>query len=80
MDPNTIMQLVSNLGFPIIMVGVLVYYIYTVMNPLVNAISEMTKAIDEILDRLDDLEHNQEHYMEGVMRDGKVSGDRCIPS
>ena len=74
MDPNTIMQLVSNLGFPIIMVGVLVYYIYTVMNPLVNAISEMTKAIDEILDRLDDLEHNQENYMEGVMRDGKVSG------
>lgn len=75
MDPNTIMQLVSNLGFPIIMVGVLVYYIYTVMNPLVNAISEMTKAIDEILDRLDDLEHNQENYMEGVMRDGKVSGN-----
>ena len=74
MDPNTIMQLVSNLGFPIIMVGILVYYIYTVMNPLVNAISEMTKAIDEILDRLDDLEHNQENYMEGVMRDGKVSG------
>ena len=50
MDPNTIMQLVSNLGFPIIMVGVLVYYIYTVMNPLV-------KAINEILDRLDDLAH-----------------------
>lgn len=61
-----IMQLVSNLGFPIIMVGVLVYYIYTVMNPLV-------KAINEILDRLDDLEHNQEKYMNEVTHDGKVS-------
>lgn len=65
-DPNTIMQLVSNLGFPIIMVGVLVYYIYTVMNPLV-------KAINEILDRLDDLERNQEKYMNEVTHDGKVS-------
>ena len=63
-----IMQLVSNLGFPIIMVGVLVYYIYTVMNPLV-------KAINEILDRLDDLERNQEKYMKEVTHDGKVSGD-----
>lgn len=67
MDPNTIMQLVSNLGFPIIMVGVLVYYIYTVMNPLV-------KAINEILDRLDDLERNQEKYMNEVTHNGKVSG------
>ena len=72
-DPNMIMQLVSNLGFPIIMVGVLVYYIYNMMNPLVNAITEMTKAIDEILDRLDDLEHNQEKYMKEVTHDGKVS-------
>lgn len=61
-----IMQLVSNLGFPIIMVGVLVYYIYTVMNPLV-------KAINEILDRLDDLERNQEKYMNEVTHDGEVS-------
>ena len=67
-DPNTIMQLVSNLGFPIIMVGVLVYYIYTVMNPLV-------KAINEILDRLDDLERNQERYMKEVSHNGKVSDD-----
>ena len=67
-DLNMIMQLVSNLGFPIIMVGVLVYYIYTVMNPLV-------KAINEILDRLDDLEHNQEKYMNEVTHDGKVSGN-----
>ena len=66
-DPNTIMQLVSNLGFPIIMVGVLVYYIYTVMNPLV-------KAINEILDRLDDLERNQEKYMNEVTHNGKISG------
>ncbi len=74
-DPNMIMQLVSNLGFPIIMVGILVYYIYNMMNPLVNAITEMTKAIDEILDRLDDLERNQEKYMNEVTHDGKVSGD-----
>ena len=66
MDPNTIMQMVSSLGFPIIMVGVLVYYIYTVMNPLV-------KAINEILDRLDDLERNQEKYMTEVTHNGKVS-------
>ena len=68
MDPNTIMQLVSNLGFPIIMVGVLVYYIYTVMNPLV-------KAINEILDRLDDLERNQEKYMNEVTHNGKISSN-----
>ena len=73
MDPNVIMQLVSNLGFPIIMVGVLVYYIYNMMNPLVNAITEMTKAIDEILDRLDDLERNQVEYMNEVTHNGKVS-------
>lgn len=72
-DPNMIMQLVSNLGFPIIMVGILVYYIYNMMNPLVNAITEMTKAIDEILDRLDDLERNQEKYMNEVTPNGKVS-------
>lgn len=72
-DPNMIMQLVSNLGFPIIMVGILVYYIYNMMNPLVNAITEMTKAIDEILDRLDDLERNQEKYMNEVTHNGKVS-------
>ena len=70
---NVIMQLVSNLGFPIIMVGVLVYYIYKMMNPLVNAINQMTKAIDEILDRLDDLERNQEKYMDEVTHNGKVS-------
>ena len=70
-----IMQLVSNLGFPIIMVGILVYYIYNMMNPLVNAITEMTKAIDEILDRLDDLERNQEQYMNEVTHDGKISRD-----
>ena len=74
-DPNMIMQLVSNLGFPIIMVGILVYYIYNMMNPLVNAITEMTKAIDEILDRLDDLERNQEQYMNEVTHDGKISRD-----
>ena len=74
-DPNMIMQLVSNLGFPIIMVGILVYYIYNMMNPLVNAITEMTKAIDEILDRLDDLERNQEKFMNEVRHDGKVSGN-----
>ena len=68
MDPNVIMQLVSNLGFPIVMVAVLVYYIYTVMNPLV-------KAINEILDRLDDLERNQEKYMNEVTHNGKVSSD-----
>lgn len=68
-----IMQLVSNLGFPIIMVGILVYYIYNMMNPLVKAITEMTKAIDEILDRLDDLECNQEKYMNEVTHNGKVS-------
>ena len=62
-DPNVIMQLISNLGFPIIMVGVLVYYIYTVMNPLV-------KAINDILDRLDDLEKNQETLLDGVKKDG----------
>ena len=72
-DPNMIMQLVSNLGFPIIMVGILVYYIYNMMNPLVNAITEMTKAIDEILDRLDDLERNQEKYLNEVTHNGKVS-------
>ena len=72
-DPNMIMQLVSNLGFPIIMVGILVYYIYNMMNPLVNAITEMTKAIDEILDRLDDLERNQVEYMNEVTHNGKVS-------
>ena len=72
-DPNMIMQMVSNLGFPIIMVGILVYYIYNMMNPFVNAITEMTKAIDEILDRLDDLERNQEKYMNEVTHDGKVS-------
>ena len=72
-DPNMIMQLVSNLGFPIIMVGILVYYIYNMMNPLVNAITEMTKAIDEILDRLDDLERNQEKYLNEATHNGKVS-------
>ena len=72
-DPNMIMQLVSNLGFPIIMVGILVYYICNMMNPLVNAITEMTKAIDEILDRLDDLERNQEKYLNEVTHNGKVS-------
>lgn len=48
MDTNSLLQAVSTVGFPIVMCGCLMYYIYTTQTKTQEIITELTKAITEL--------------------------------
>ena len=48
MDTTSLLQAVSTVGFPIVMCGCLMYYIYTAQTKTPEIITELTKAITEL--------------------------------
>ena len=48
MDTTSLLQAVSTVGFPIVMCGCLMYYIYTAQTKPQEIITELTKAITEL--------------------------------
>lgn len=61
MDINTIVDLIGNLGFPIIMCGALCYYIYKqssannkAIEQLEDVVTELKSAIQQLISKLED--------------------------
>lgn len=48
MDTTSLLQAVSTVGFPIVMCGCLMYYIYNTQSKTQEIITELTKAITEL--------------------------------
>lgn len=53
MDINSIATIISMLGFPICMCGALCFYIYKVQTKLQEIITENTKMLEKLVDRVD---------------------------
>lgn len=51
MDVNVVSQLVSSLGFPIVMCIVLIYYMMNNTKELTNAIDDLRTAISVLIDK-----------------------------
>lgn len=56
MDPNAIMQAISNLGFPVVMVLIMAWYIYKQQSELTAAVNQLTVMIEKLTTRLDEIE------------------------
>ena len=48
------MQAIATVGFPIVMCGVLCYYIFKVQTSLIDSINENTKALLKLQERSED--------------------------
>lgn len=57
---DSLVQIVSSVGFPIAMCGALCWYIYTVQNKLQELVQHNTEAIRELILKLDKLEEKKE--------------------
>lgn len=57
---DSLVQIVSSVGFPIAMCGALCWYIYTVQNKLQELVQHNTEAIRELILKLDKLEDKKE--------------------
>lgn len=56
MDANAIMQAISNLGFPVVMVLIMAWYIYKQQSELTAAVNQLTVMIEKLTTRLDEIE------------------------
>lgn len=56
MDANAIMQAISNLGFPVVMVLIMAWYIYKQQSELTAAVNQLTVMIEKWTTRLDENE------------------------
>lgn len=56
MDANAIMQAISNLGFPVVMVLIMAWYIYKQQSELTDAVNKLTVMIEKFTTRLDEIE------------------------
>ena len=56
MDPNTVIQTISSVGFPIVMCLILVWYIKNTQEKLIEALQNLTQAVVKLETRLDQLE------------------------
>ena len=54
---NEILNAVSVVGFPIVMCGILCYYIFKTQNELIKAINSNTLEISKLIERI---ENNEE--------------------
>lgn len=55
MDVNVIAQLITSFGFPIVMCGVLCWYVYNVQTKLTDIISKNTDAIRELIIKIENM-------------------------
>ena len=53
MDGSTITSLIASVGFPIVMCGVLCWYVYNVQSKLTDIVNENTAAIKELIIKLE---------------------------
>lgn len=56
MQMNDLIQAVSSVGFPIVMCGVLCFYIFKIQTKLIESIDNNTKTISEIAIAINKLE------------------------
>lgn len=53
MDISILMELISNLGFPIVMVGYFIFDKYHTTSPLIDAINKNTLIMSRLMTKLD---------------------------
>ena len=53
MSTDNLVTLIGTLGFPIVMCGALCFYIYKVQTKLQDIITENTKMLEKLIDRMD---------------------------
>lgn len=54
---NEIIGAISTVGFPIVMCGVLCYYIFKTQTALISAINNNSLEISKLIERMEDREH-----------------------
>lgn len=54
---NEILNAISVVGFPIVMCGVLCYYIFKTQTALISAINNNSMEIAKLIERMEDSEH-----------------------
>lgn len=60
MKMNDLIQAVSSVGFPIVMCGVLCFYIFKIQTKLIESIDKNTKTISEIAIAINKIESDGE--------------------
>lgn len=60
MKMNDLIQAVSSVGFPIVMCGVLCFYIFKIQTKLIESIDNNTKTISEIAIAINKIESDGE--------------------
>ena len=59
MNPQEVATLVSTVGFPIVMCGVLFWYINKMTDRMTNAVQEMKLAVAELKNAVEEHYHNE---------------------
>lgn len=59
MNPQEVATLVSTVGFPIVMCGVLFWYINKMTDSMTNAVQEMKLAVTELKNAVEEHYHNE---------------------
>ena len=54
---NELVGVISTVGFPIAMCGVLCYYIFKTQTALISAINNNSLEISKLIERMEDSEH-----------------------
>lgn len=54
---NELVRAISTVGFPIVMCGVLCYYIFKTQTALISAINNNSLEIAKLIERMEDSEH-----------------------
>jgi ferric iron reductase protein FhuF len=52
MEPAQIADVITRLGYPIVVSLILMWYIYRVTNPLITTIIEMNEKLDTVLQKI----------------------------
>lgn len=53
---------ISSVGFPIVMCGVLCYYIFKIQTKLIESIQENTKVLSKIAINIEEIEKEEERH------------------
>lgn len=59
MNPQEIASIVSTVGFPIVMCGLLFWYINKMTDRMTNAVQEMKLAVTELKNAVEEHYHNE---------------------
>ena len=59
---DQIISAISSVGFPIVMCGVLCYYIFKIQTKLIESIQENTKVLSKIAINIEEIEKEEEKH------------------